>query len=171
MAYSALAATVAAGISSEVTKDTDLSTLKDTLSLTYNTSFSFGATAANKLNQLFHDSRTLTDAQTETLNFLAAGTMVDELGETMDLDELRLLIIKNTSAEASLIVGAAVAEPMPIFGVPATGTLLISPGGIFVYIAPDASGIDVSAAAQLKLVHDGTGVADLTYEIVVAGTN
>ena len=58
MALTSLAATVAAGVSSTVTKAEELSTLRDVLSMTENVSFALG-TGANQANQLFQDQRSL----------------------------------------------------------------------------------------------------------------
>jgi hypothetical protein len=169
MAYNTLATTIQAGVSSTITKTSELSTVTDVMSIVENVSFSLGA-GANQANQVFQDQRTLADAANETLNFLAAGSLVDKLGDTIDLDELRALFIHNNSADADLVIGGAAANQLPIFAA-GTDKLNLPPGGVFIFIAPDANGVDVSTNSQLKLEHDGTGSSDLVYDIVVVGSS
>lgn len=169
MALTSLAATVAAGVSSTVTKAEELSTLRDVLSMTENVSFALG-TGANQANQLFQDQRSLADAANETLNFLAAGALEDKLGETIDLDELRALVIHNNSTDASLIIGGAAANALGIFS-DSSDKLVLPPLGVFIWLAPDASGLDVTTNSQLKLEHNGDGSSALVYDIVVIGSS
>jgi len=167
MTLNSLAATISAGVSSTVTKEEELSTLTDVLSQTFGVTFSLGV-VANKADSLFHDERTLTDAQSEILNFLAAGSLKDKLGEVIDWDILKALVIKNTSTEAGLIIGATGAGQMAIFGAN-TESLVLPPGGVFIFTCPDLNGVDISTNASMKLTHDGTGTADLIYKLVAIG--
>lgn len=167
MSLTSLAATFGISASATMTKTEEMSTLTDVLSKVMNATFALG-TGANQINGLFHDTRTLSDAANETLNFLAAGSLEDKLGEAMDLDILKVLIVHNNSSDASLIVGATGAGQMPIFGA-TTEKITIPPGGTFVFTAPDVNGVDVSSAASMKFEHNGVGTSDLDYDVIVAG--
>jgi hypothetical protein len=167
MSLTSLAATFGISASATMSKTEEMSTLTDVLSKIMNQTFALG-TGANQVNGLFHDTRTLADGANETLNFLAAGSLEDKLGEAMDLDILKAFVVKNNSADASLIVGATGAGQMPIFGA-TTERVILPPGGVMVVTAPDVNGIDVSSAASMKFEHDGTGVDTLDYDLIVAG--
>ena len=166
MALSTLATTVGASISSTVTKQDELSTLTDVLSQTYNATFAKG-TGANQADSVFHDQRTLADGANETLDF-TDSSLTDKLGEVINLSKLKALAIKNGSSEADLIIGGAASNQLPIFA-DGTDKLNLPPGGRFIFISPDANGVDVSTNAKIKFEHDGTGSDPLVYDISVVG--
>jgi hypothetical protein len=124
-------------------------------------------TGANKADTLWDDVRTLTDAASEELD-LQDGTLTDSLGNAVTMDILRGLYIKNTSTDASLLIGGAAATQLGLF---ANGSdiLTLPPGGEFVYTAPDVNGLDTTTNPHLKLAHNGVGTSDLIYHIVAVG--
>lgn len=163
----ALTANLALNMLLTYTKATDLGTVPYTLNLGRGKTLTNG-TGANKADVLFDDQRTLADGANETLDF-HDGTLTDSLGVALTMDILRALYIKNGSADAGLIIGAAAGTQLGLFGTIATDTLIIKPGGEFLWIAPDATGLDVTTNSDLKLTHDGTGTSTLTYDIIVVG--
>lgn len=166
MTLNALAVKFTEDVSGTVVKTVELSTTTDVISLARGKLFNLG-TGANQADQFFHDERTLADAANETLDF-TDSSLTDKLGEAIDLSKLKALFIHNGSADASLIIGGAAANQLPIFGA-GTHTLILPPGGDFMFTCPDVNGVDVSVNAQLKLEHDGTGSSDLVYEIAALG--
>ncbi len=165
----ALTANFALNMTLTYTKTTDLGTVPYTLNLGRGRTFTNG-TGANKADVLFDDQRTLGDGANETLD-LHDGTLTDALGVAVTLDILRALYIKNGSADANLLIGGAVGTQVALFGDAATDILKLPPGGEFLFIAPNATGVDVTTNADLKLAHDGTGTSTLTYDIIVVGEN
>lgn len=166
MALTSLAIAIKAGVSGNVSKVDELSTLTDTISQTYDVTFAIG-TGADQANGMFQDQRTLADGTGEELNF-TDSSLTDKLSEAINFATLKALLIKNGSAAASLIIGNAVANQLGILG-GATFTLEIQPGGTFLWLAPDATGLDVTTNATLKLLHDGVGGQDLVYDIIALG--
>ncbi len=148
------------------TKDVDLSTVRDFFNDTRGKNFTDG-TGANQVDTLFHDNRTLADGANETLD-LADGSLSDAFGDAVAIDELKVVYIKNNSTDANLLIGAAGATSIALFG-DVSDTLSLPPGGEFLFIAPDANGVDITTNADLKIEHDGTGSSSLTYDILVAG--
>lgn len=167
MSLNSLAATIQASVSATVGKIDEMITLTGVISETLGITFALG-TGANQADSIFSDQRTLTDAANETLNFLAAGSLEDKLGEAIDYDILKAIVIKNTSTDASLIIGATGAGQMAIFGAN-TESIILPPGGVFEFISPDVNGVDISTNASLKFEHDGVGTSDLIYKIIVLG--
>lgn len=166
MALTTLAIAIKAGVSGSVNKVDELSTLTDTITQIYDTTFALG-TGANQANGMFQDQRTLADGVGEELNF-TDSSLTDKLLEPIDFATLKALLIRNGSSAASLIIGNSTANQLGILG-GATFTLEIQPGGTFLWLAPDATGLDCSTNGTLKLLHDGVGGQDLTYDLIALG--
>lgn len=167
MSLNSLAATFAAAVSAVVSKVEELSTLTDVLSETGNSTFAFG-TGANQADGLYHDEDSLANpAGTVTLDF-TDSSLSDKLGEAINFSKLKALYIQNTSVDATLDIGGVGANAMPLFNVN-TEILVLQPGGIFVFICADASGLDISTNAKLKLTHGGEGADPVVYQIVALG--
>jgi hypothetical protein len=146
----------------------NLSTLADRLSINRALELTNG-TGANQANVLFHDQRTLADAADETLD-LYGGALQDALKNTLTMEKLKVLFLRNTSAEASLLIGGAGTTPIDLFA-DAAGVFKQRPGGVFLTTAPDANGIVLTTNKNLKLAHDGTGTSPLVYEIIAIGVD
>jgi hypothetical protein len=125
-------------------------------------------TGASQANLIFHDSRPLADGANETLDLYASGTLLDPVGNALTMAALKALYLKNTSADATLLVGGAASVALTLFS-DTTDILKIPPGGIFLWTCPSAAGLDLSTNKNLKLAHDGTGSSTLTYEIIAIG--
>jgi len=155
------------------TKALDLDTAKDYLDLDLGASFTNGE-GANNANVLFHDTRTLADGADDTLDLHTgtddAGNIVDAFGDAVTIDKLKALYIKNSSTDANLLIGGAAATQLGLFN-DVSDIAKLPPGGEFLFIAPDATGIDISTNECLKIAHDGTGESALTYDIVVLGVD
>lgn len=124
---------------------------------------------ADEADVIFHDSRSLADAGEETLDF-NGGSLTDPLGNPLTMAKLKVLYLKNTSTEATLLIGGAATTPVGLFADPAD-VLKLPPGGVFLFTAPDVNGLAVSTNKNLKLAHDGTGTSALVYEIIAIGVD
>ena len=151
------------------TKALDLNTARDILALTGGVTFTDG-TGANQADTLFHDTRTLADGANETLDLYASGTLTDAFGDALTIETLKALYIKNNSTDANLLIGAAAVNAIGLFS-DSSDILKLPPGGELVFIAPDATGVDITTNKNLKIAHDGTGSSDLTYDIIVIGVD
>ena len=148
------------------TKTVDLTELRDALAITRGVAFANG-TGANQVNTVWHDRRTLADGANETLD-VNNGTLADAFGDTVVLKKLKLLYLKNNSADANLLVGGAAATQLGLFA-DTNDILKLRPSGVFIFIAPDINAVDVSANPDLKIAHDGSGSSSLTYDIILLG--
>lgn len=150
------------------TNDLDLGEPTDDIALTRGISFTDG-TGANQADIVWHDTRTLTDGESETLS-LDTGSLKDAFGTELSFDILKGLYIKNNSTDAYLLVGAATGTQLGLFN-HTSDILKIPPGGEFFYSAPNATGLDTTSNPDLKIAHDGTGSSSLTYDIVLVGVD
>ena len=146
----------------------ELSRLVDYLNLSRGKIFSEGE-GADQLDMVFHDERTLADAANETLDF-NDGSLTNKVGISITMDKLKAIFIRNTSTDASLKIGAAASNQLGLFA-DTSDILVLPPGGDFLFIAPDASGVDISSNAKLKFEHNGVGSSNLVYELVVFGVD
>jgi hypothetical protein len=49
--------------------------------------------------------------------------------------------------------------------------LTLAPGGVLLLTWPDATGLDITTNKDLNVLHDGTGTANVTYEVVAIGVD
>ena len=130
-------------------------------SLAYAKAFGNG-TGANNINQWWTDTRTLAVSTPVTLTLSA---LIDGLGRSIPFTKLRVIMIKNNGT-ANLIVGGATA-PVPIFS-DATDKIPVRPGGCLIIVAPDASGIGVTATTADGLKLD-PGATACPVEVAILG--
>lgn len=136
----------------------------DTVTVSRGPNFSDGS-GDNQANIFYHDTRTIASGGEE--HDLAIGASIkDAFGNNMSLTKLKGLVIVNLAAVANLLVGGAVATQVGLFSV-GTSILEIPAGGMFVWTAPKAAGLDVTTNFDLKIAHDGGGNED--YEIYIIG--
>ena len=167
MTLSALAVAFEVSVSGSMSKVEELSTLTDVISKSLSESFAMGD-AANKANGFFHDEASLANpAGTTTLDF-TDSSLSDKLGEAINFDKLKALVIKNTSVDATLEVGATGAGQMALFAAN-TEAIILQPRGVFVFLCADVNGLDVSSNAKLKLTHGGEGADPVVYQIMALG--
>ncbi len=112
-------------------------------------------------------ARALADGADETLE-LTNASLTDKIGRTVDFSAIKTLYIRNNFAAGNLVIGAAAATPVALFGTPATETLLLGPGAE-IEITWAGGGLVVSANGSLKITHDGTGSAAGSYDIAILG--
>jgi len=128
-------------------------------------------TGANQVDVIYADTHTLTLGSTITIDLLAGtpGSLLDIFGRALTMDALKLLYIKNTSADSGLWIGGQGADDLLIFK--AVGDIIyVPPGGIFLWSDPSAAGIDTTTQTDLKIQDDSAGVAGDRYiEIIAMG--
>lgn len=145
----------------------DLGVARDSIAINGGRSYTDGD-GDGEIDTAWSDAaRALGDGANETLN-LHNASLTDKIGRSVAFDAVKAIYIKNNFALGNLIIGAAAATPVAIFGTPATETLLLAPGGEIEMTFP-GDGLDVETACNLKIAHDGTGSAAGSYDIAVLG--
>ncbi len=162
---------IALTVSITTQKSLDQSTPSDSLSYSYEESFTFGA-GALQMNSWFHDSRSLAGGANETLDLAnAANTLKDAFGDVLNLANVKVLIIENTSTNAatSIAVGAAAATAFDGFLGDASDVVNIMAGEVKILVLrTDADGYTTTSKNNLKITNSD-GVNAATYNILVGG--
>lgn len=176
MALSALNAKVSVVIDSAIEKTENLNVTKENFLLSKLLEFTLG-TGINQSNLMWHDRRVLAASANETLAF--DGAFADNLGQSFDLDALKVLLIVNQSnlsvvqgthtvaTNAVLEVGAAAANAILVMK-DSTDIMILQPGGSFLYTNPTAAGLTIGISNHdLKITETAAEIA--LYDIFAIG--
>jgi hypothetical protein len=147
--------------------DVELSILTENLNLARGQNFADGVLTEN-VNLIYDDEGSIGDGASVVLN-LHDGSLTNKLSQSIAIDALKAIYIKNTSVDAGLVVGGGT-TPLLLFSDP-SDKIIVKPGGTLLLIAPNVTGWDITTNCLLKLEHDGVGSSALIYELVVAGVN
>ena len=163
-AYATLTSKVIFTVQTQYTGTAGLGTSTESLNLDYGISLT-----SAQADVIYSASRSLVDDANEVLDFYASGTLTDAFGNALTMETLKLLIIYNTSTEASLKIGGGTVAT-GIFVDP-SDILTLPPGGKFLFAAPAITGLDITTSKDLNLLHGGQGTADLTYKVIAIGVD
>ena len=136
-------------------------------SLTYLKQLADG-TGANQADRIWTDTRTLAASGSEDLDL--AGVLADAFGSAITMAEVVALLIEASASNTNNVVVGDAAAPVPLFG-GTNPTLSIKPGGLFLVVAPDASGqfaVGAGSTDDLKIANSGSGTP-VTYTIMIIG--
>ena len=100
------------------------------------------------------------------------GSLANGLNEPISLTALKRIVVINTGADSTLVIGGAASHPL--FGGflgGATDLLKVGPGGAFAWEHEVGIAVTPGTNDQLKFAHAGDGTAPITYEIVVEGVD
>lgn len=127
-------------------------------------------TGANQADLLFSDTRTLTASATEDLDL--AASLVDVFGTTMTFARIKAIIISAASGNANNVnVTRPASNGVPLF-IAAGDGLAVRPAGLFAWVAPDATGVAVTAGTgDLLTLTNSAGSTSVTYSIVILGAS
>lgn len=149
-------------ISLDGEKAIDLATTLDSLKISSGIDWSFG-TGANQANLLFHDSDS-TDDTGKTID-IYAGSSKNAFGDTLTMEAIKLLYIKNTHATLTLKVFGGSSVDVAVLADP-TDILEIPPGGIFLWVCPTAAGIVTTTNKNLKFASKTAGTITFDYALM-----
>src|SRR5262245_14274953 len=123
---------------------------------------------ANQGDRLYQAQRTIAASATDSLD--VAGTLVDVYGATITLARLKALMVVASGANTNNVhVTRPAANGVAIFLAAGDG-IVVRPGGAFLWFAPDAIGIPVTAgSADLIDIINGAGSTSVVYDIMAIG--
>jgi|TARA_Y100000034_G_scaffold119215_1_gene160755 hypothetical protein len=107
---------------------------------------------SGQIEQAFEQNYTIGAAATQAFNTLAAGALTDLAGDTVDLDELKYLVIKVNTGTVELTAPGA--NFIGLFK--AAADALVLPVGTYAFDL-GAAGIDVTVNSLFNLVDTGAG--------------
>ncbi len=155
-------------LNATLTKALDLSIVTDPLAIAK--TFAMSDAGPFPADNLWHDSKSLADSANETLDLNT--DLTDGVGNTFSCaGDIKVLYIRNTSANNTLIIGGAATNQVPLFADDTTDKFVLQPGGIFIVMFPIAAGLTIGANDNLKL-ENGSEVSEaLVYEIAIIGNS
>ncbi|MGE3520995.1 MAG: hypothetical protein AB7J63_18795, partial [Vicinamibacterales bacterium] len=142
----------------------------DPISLDWTQLFSSG-TGANQASNLFHDRRTINASSSEDLDL--AGSLTNKFGTTLTFTKIKAFAIRAAAANTNNVqVGGAAENGWVGWVADASDIVSIKPGGVLLWVAPNASGGAVSAGDGdlLKIANSG-GSTSVTYDVVILGVD
>lgn len=153
----------------EHTSPLDLSTPIDPLSLTERIRLTSG-TGAGAADMKWHDRRTLSASGTEDLD--VAGSLTGAFGNTLTFARIKAVLVVASSANTNDVqVTRPASNGVPLFLAAGDG-LAVKPGGLFLWVAPDASGVAVTGGTGDKItVTNSAGSTSVTYDVVIVGAS
>ncbi|MGW1039889.1 hypothetical protein [Streptomyces sp. NPDC002547] len=158
---------ISVGLAATQTKPDDLSTPLDTVDYSKLLSFADGA-GAGAANLIFHDQRTLTASGTENLDL--AGVLSDKFGQVLTFARVKAVLVVAAAANTNNVnVTQPASNGVPVFLAAGDG-VGVRPGGIFLWVAPDATGAAVTAGTgDLLTVTNSAGGTSVTYDVLILG--
>lgn len=159
---------VKAGIRGNHTSALDLGTVTLPIDVSAVIALANG-TGANQADRVFTDTRTVTTGATDSLD--VAGSLVDAFGATITMARVKAIYIKSASTNTTdLQFARPASNGVPLFSA-VSDAIVIKPDGVFLWAAPDATAIPVTAGtADLFSVINGAG-ASAVYDIVIVGSS
>jgi hypothetical protein len=156
-------------LTATLTNALDLVTVDSPLVYTSQTDLISG-TGAGAADMQWSDTRTLAASGTEDLDL--SGSLTGPFGTTLAFARIKGLLIKAAAANTNNVqLIRPSSTGVPLFLAAGDG-ISIKPGGLFLWVAPDATGIAVtnSTGDSITLTNSG-GTTGVTYDIVVIGAS
>jgi hypothetical protein len=157
-------------IATELTKSDGLASASADTPWTYGFQWPDG-TGADQANRLYQGRRTLSASANEDLDL--AGVLTDTYAATITFARIKAIIVKAAAGNTNnVVVGAAATNTfVGPFGA-ATHTVAVKPGGLFLAIAPDATGwaVTSTSADLLRFANSGAGTT-VTYDVFLIGAS
>ena len=123
-------------------------------------------TGANQANALFQDDRTLAASASENIDLNASLT--DVFGQSVTCTKLRALIVKAATANTNNVLIGGGSTTMTTLFTATNDQLILRPGGVFIFTAPDATGAAMTAgSSDLLTFTNSAGSTSVTYDLVV----
>jgi hypothetical protein len=164
----ALSVTLKAGIRGNQTSALDLGTVALPIDVQASIALDNG-TGANQADKVFTDTRTVTTGATDSLDL--AGTLTDAFGVTFTIARVKAILVKAASANTTdLSIARPAANGLVLFSA-ASDAIVIKPGGVFFWAAPDATAIPVTAGTGDLLSIINAAGASANYDLVIVGAS
>jgi hypothetical protein len=165
----ALTTRIIASVAATLTSAQDLSESSAPLVETKQIDLTSG-TGLNQADRVWHDRRTIAASATDSLDM--AGSLEDPLGGTFTLAKIKAIYVEAASANTNNVnVTRPAANGVP-FMLAAGDGIAVPPNGCFMWVAPTAAGVAVTAgtADLIDVINSGAGTG-VTYDIVIIGAS
>ena len=163
-----LSVVLKAGIRGTQTNALDLGTVALPIDVQASITLDNG-TGANQADKIFTDTRTVTTGATDSIDL--AGSLTDAFGATITLARVKAILVKAASGNTTdLSIGRPASNGVPMFSA-VSDAIVIRPGGVFFWAAPDATAIAVTAGTGDLLSIINAAGASANYDIVIVGAS
>lgn len=164
-----LATTITLTIDALLAKVLDLSPAQAHVRQTITKALATG-TGADQADKIWHDRRTIAASATDSLDL--AGALLDGLGDAFTPARIKAVIVVAALANTNNVnVTRPASNGLPLFLAAGDG-IAVRPGGVFVWIARDATGVAVTGGTgDLLDIVNSAGGTDVTYDIYVIGAS
>lgn len=162
-----LSLTVKAGIRGNHTNALDLGTADLPVDVQAAIALANG-TGANQADLYWSDTRTIAASATDSIDL--AGALGGAFGAAQVFARVKAIFVKAAAANANNVnVTRPASNGVPVFLAAGDG-LPVRPGGALLWVAPDVTGVAVTAGTGdlLDIVNSGAGTS-VTYDIVIVG--
>lgn len=165
----ALTAELVAQVIATYTKDLDLEDGKVPLAYRQRIELTSG-TGADQGDLIFHDRRTLSASATEDLDL--AGSLADAFGATLTYARIKAVLVFAASANTNNVnVTRPASNGVPLFLAAGDG-VAVRPGGVFFWVAPDATAVAVTGGTgDLLTFTNSAGSTSVTYDVIIIGAS
>jgi len=164
----ALSVVLKAGVRGTQTNALDLGTVALPIDVQASITLDNG-TGANQADKVFTDTRTVTTGATDSIDL--AGSLTDAFGATITLARVKAILVKAASGNTTdLSIGRPASNGVPMFSA-VSDAIVIRPGGVFFWAAPDATAIAVTAGTGDLLSIINAAGASANYDIVIVGAS
>lgn len=147
----------------------DLGTLSFTALIEKSLTLASG-TGANQADRMFSDQRTLAASASESLDL--AGSLTDVAGATITFARVKAVFVEAVAANTNDVqVTRPASNGLPLFMAASDG-IAVRPGGMFAWVAPDATGVAVTAGTgDLLAFTNSAGTTGVTYNVIIVGAS
>ena len=165
---SVLDTTIQTLLSASFSRNSDLSTVLETIVQPYTVKLPDG-TGTNQANGIWSDRRTLTTVTSDSLDLF--GVLTDSFGVVLNFTKIRAVLIINTETAAgrTLTIGNAGINPCALWFSAAVQSELLHRGGVSLHVSP-ADGWAVANGASDILKIDNPTAFSITYDVYIVGT-
>ena len=156
-------------LASVLTSALDLQTRTAPLNITKNIPLTNG-TGANQANQVWADQRTIAASATDSIDL--AGSLTDAFGAALTFARIKGVLVQAASTNVNNVnVTRPASNGTPLFLAAGDG-IPVRPGGMFLWVAPDVTGVAVTAGTGdlVDVVNSAAG-SSVVYDIVVIGAS
>lgn len=162
-----LTATVSASINAKQTRALDLISGVANLSKTVSASFTDGA-GADQANLIWSDGRQIAASSNEDLDL--SGSLTDVHGQAVVFARIKAILIKAAAGNTNNVrLTRPASNGVPLFLAAGDG-IDIQPDGVFLWMAPTAAGVAVTASTgDLLNVANSSSGSVVDYEVVIIG--
>ncbi|MFD8027818.1 hypothetical protein ACFV3F_03510 [Streptomyces sp. NPDC059717] len=159
---------ISVSLAATQTKLDDLSVPQDTVDYAKILSFADGA-GLGAANLIFHDQRVLAASGTENLDL--TGVLADKFNQVLTFARVKAVLVVAAAANTNNVqVSQAASNGVPGVFLAAGDGISVQPGGMFLWVAPSATGAVVTpATGDLLTVANSAGGTSVTYDVLILG--